>query len=159
MPGFIPWSTVDARLRAARSIWMATTRPDGRAHAVPVWFVWDGTGLYFVTGRGTQKARNLVRQPWVVVHAADGDDALIVEGWAEIVTDPEEQRRIDAAYGEKYVDPHGGARATIHNEGDDLYRVWIERVMTWAYGVVATRTDWRCDGHGAGPFRPSGGEG
>ena len=29
--GHIPWSNVDARMRAARSIWLATTRRDGRA--------------------------------------------------------------------------------------------------------------------------------
>jgi len=34
--GFIPWSVVDLRMRAARTLWLATGRPDGRGHAVPV---------------------------------------------------------------------------------------------------------------------------
>jgi hypothetical protein len=46
MSGFIPWNKVDLPLRALRSIWISTTRPDGRPHAVPVWFVWDGASLY-----------------------------------------------------------------------------------------------------------------
>jgi hypothetical protein len=49
----------------------------------------------------------------------DGDDAIILEGRAEIVTDRDDLARIDAAYREKYVDPGSGASATIFNEGDD----------------------------------------
>ncbi|MEI6136703.1 MAG: pyridoxamine 5'-phosphate oxidase family protein [Chloroflexota bacterium] len=35
-----------ARLRTAMNYWIATTRPDGRPHAAPVWGVWldDGSG-------------------------------------------------------------------------------------------------------------------
>jgi len=145
MPGHIPWNKVDLPLRAQRSIWLATTRPDGRPHVVPVWFWWDGQEVYFVTPRASQKAKNMARQPSVVVHAGDGDDVIIVEGSVEIVTDPDEQRRVDSAYREKYVDPHSGAQATIFNEGDDLYRVRPLRIMTWEYGVIDTRTDWTFD--------------
>ena len=61
------------------------------------------------------------------------------------MTDDEERRRVDAAYGEKYVDPHSGARDTIFREHDDLYRVRVARAMAWEHGVVATRTDWSFD--------------
>jgi nitroimidazol reductase NimA-like FMN-containing flavoprotein (pyridoxamine 5'-phosphate oxidase superfamily) len=107
-----------------------------------VWYVWDGQSIYFATQRTSQKARNLARQPNIVVHAGDGDDALILEGVAEVVTDEEELARLNAAYMEKYVDPHTGARATIPNEGDNVYRVRVRRIMVWEYGVVATRTHW-----------------
>ena len=145
MPGFIPWRKVDLPLRSQRSIWISTTRPDGRPHAVPVWYYWDGTSIYFTTPRSSQKARNLARQPWVAIHAGDGDDVIILEGIAEIVTDRGELEQVNQAYMEKYVDPHSGARATIFNAGDDLYRAHVRRVMTWEYGVVATRTDWSFD--------------
>jgi nitroimidazol reductase NimA-like FMN-containing flavoprotein (pyridoxamine 5'-phosphate oxidase superfamily) len=142
VPGFIPWPTIDLRLRGGRSIWIATTRPDGRAHAVPVWYLWNGTSLYFVTGRRTQKAKNLAHHPWVAVHAGDGDDAIIPEGPAAIVTDDAELRCVSSAYREKYVDPHSGARASIFNDGDDLYRVRVRHAMAWEYGAIDTRTDW-----------------
>jgi hypothetical protein len=87
----------------------------------------------------------MARQPAVVVHAGDGDDVIIVEGAVAIVTDTDEQRRVDAVYQEKYVDPHSGARATIFNEGDDFYRVRPVRIMIWEYGTVGTRTDWTFD--------------
>jgi PPOX class probable F420-dependent enzyme len=143
VPGFIPWNKVDLPLKALRSIWISTTRPDGRPHAVPVWFVWESPSLYFITSRLMQKAKNLARQPWVVVHAGDGDDVIVLEGAVEVVTDREELERIDAAYQEKYVDPHSGARDTIFQEQADLYRVNVKHVMTWEYGTVGTRTDWR----------------
>ena len=64
--GHIPWSTLDLRLRAGRSIWLATTRPDGRAMVAPVWYWWDGgaspPSLYFITARTTHKARNLAHR-------------------------------------------------------------------------------------------------
>jgi len=142
MSGFIPWNKVDLPLRAMRSIWISTTRLDGRPHAVPVWFIWDGKNIYFITRRDMQKAKNLARQPWVIVHAGDGDDVIILEGRVQVVTDEEELNRINAAYQEKYVDPHSGARDTIFHENVDLYRVDVKHVMTWEYGTVGTRTDW-----------------
>ena len=143
MPGFIPWQKIDLPLRALRSIWISTTRPDGRPHAVPVWFVWDGASIYFITDRVMQKAKNLATQPQVVVHAGDGDDVIILEGLATIVTDQEERNRVDVAYRDKYVDPHSGARDTIFHENCDLYRVRVKHVMTWEYGTTSTRTDWK----------------
>jgi PPOX class probable F420-dependent enzyme len=146
--GHIPWSTVDARLRAGRSIWLATTRPSGRAMVAPVWFWWDSRGdsprLYFITARGTHKARNLARQPWVEAHLGDGDDVVMVRGRAVVVADPDEQADVDAAYRSKYVDPHSGTRASIFdNPADDLYRLEPERVIAWSYGTVGTWTEWR----------------
>ena len=143
MAGHIPWRVVDLTLAATRSIWIATTRPDGRPHAMPVWFTWDGHDVCFITQRSTQKGRNLGRESWVVVHAGDGDDAIILEGRAEMVVDRADLERIDASYREKYVDPGSGATATIFNEGDDCYRVRVQHVMVWLYGNIGTRTDWR----------------
>jgi nitroimidazol reductase NimA-like FMN-containing flavoprotein (pyridoxamine 5'-phosphate oxidase superfamily) len=149
--GHIPWSTVDARLRASRSIWLATTRPSGRAMVAPVWFWWDGDAdrprLYFITARGTHKARNLAAQPWVEAHLGDGDEVAMVRGSTVIVAAGDEQVRVDAHYRLKYVDPESGARASIFdNPADDLYRVEIERVIAWSYGTVGTWTEWRFEG-------------
>jgi len=140
--GFIPWNKIDNWLRAARSIWISTTRPDGRPHAVPVWFIWAERDLYFISARNLQKARNLARQPWTVVHLGDGDDVVILEGPVEIVREQDELERIDELYRAKYVDPGSGAQATIFEPGADLYRVDIKHIMAWEYGTIANRTDW-----------------
>jgi len=141
--GFIPWRKIDHFLSAFRSIWVSTTRPDGRPHAVPVWYIWDGQNIYFISGRSLQKSRNLARQSWVVVHVGDGDDVIILEGFVEIVRDRDELEKVDKAYRDKYVDPGSGAQATIFEPEADLYRVNIKHVMAWEYGTVANRTDWK----------------
>ena len=143
--GFIPWSKIDHFLQAFRSIWVSTTRPDGRPHAVPVWYVWQGHSVYFISGRQLQKSKNIADQPWIIVHAGDGDDVIILEGAADIVTDRAELEKVDAAYRAKYVDPGSGAQATIFEPDADLYRVDVKHVMAWEYGTVANRTDWKFD--------------
>jgi PPOX class probable F420-dependent enzyme len=140
--GYISWGWVDRQLRATRSLWVSTTRPDGRPHAAPVWFTWDGRTLTFATDERAQKARNLKHLRWVVIHTGDGDDVIILEGQAEVVTASDELREIDAARAEKYVDPKSGARDTILAEGTIVYRVHPQRIMAWVYGDMSVRTDW-----------------
>jgi len=70
------------------------------------------------------------------------DDVIILEGTAEIVTDVNVHSQINQAYMEKYVDPHSGAKATIPAT-DNLYWVKVKRIMSWEYGVVTTRTEWK----------------
>src|SRR2546423_15326222 len=43
-------------LEGTRTAKLATTRPDGRPHVVPIWFVLDGDDLVFTTGAGSVKA-------------------------------------------------------------------------------------------------------
>jgi len=126
---------------------LSTTRPDGRPHAIPTWFWWSGDGLlYFITARDTQKARNLAAQPNVVAHFGDGDDVLFVEGRVEIVSDSKEKTDVDAGYRSKYIEQVTGERASVFdNPADDVYRVNVERVVTWMYGTVGGWTEWRSD--------------
>jgi nitroimidazol reductase NimA-like FMN-containing flavoprotein (pyridoxamine 5'-phosphate oxidase superfamily) len=152
--GHIPWETIDLRLRAGRSIWIATTRPDGRAMVAAVWYSWDGDrdppALYFITARSTEKARNLAKTDWTEAHLGDADDVVIVRGRARIVADAPERDRVDAAYRAKYVDPNSGARASVYdNPEDDVYRLDASRVIAWSYGTVGTWTEWRFDLHAA----------
>src|SRR5918996_2454736 len=60
--GYIPWNKIENWLRAARSIWISTTRPDRRPHAVPVWFIWDDQHVYFISAHNLQKSKNLAHQ-------------------------------------------------------------------------------------------------
>jgi hypothetical protein len=149
--GHIPWHKVDLPLRATRSIWLATTGADDRPRATPVWFWWDGRDLYFVTNRRGRKSRDLKKQPWVVAHLGDGDDVIIIEGPTERLVDSAQLARFRAAYAAKYVDPHSGAQAPIDNKGDECYRLRPARILTWEYGVAATRTEWRFEDPGAEP--------
>ena len=76
------------RLARARNIWIATVRPDGRPHLVPVWFVWSGTDLYICISPGSIKGRNLGANPNVALALEDGNRPVICEGGARMVQRP-----------------------------------------------------------------------
>jgi PPOX class probable F420-dependent enzyme len=50
-----------AFLSAPNTAVLATVDARGRAHAVPVWYRWDGTHVRIITDRGSQKHRNVER--------------------------------------------------------------------------------------------------
>jgi hypothetical protein len=101
--GLLPWSFVEERMAAAREYWVATVDPDGRPHLTPVWGLWVDGVFYFGSGPRTRKARNLAENPNVAVHP-EGDDVVILEGVAEVVTDPDPalSERVYAASAAKY---------------------------------------------------------
>ncbi len=78
----------DPRLRAERNVWLATARPDGRPHLVPVWFVWLRQRVYICTSSRSVKVRNIAANPSAALALEDGDRPLIVEGQAVLLWPP-----------------------------------------------------------------------
>ena len=144
MSGHFPWNKVDIWLQSYRSIWLSTTRTDGRPHCTPVWYWWQASkpNVYFVTGETSIKAKNLAQQPWVVLSAGNADDTIILQGLAHLVTEEAERNQVNEHWQSKYVDPHSGARASVIGDGSCLYCVEVQHIMAWEYGAVTTRTDW-----------------
>ena len=105
----LPWSHVVDRMREAQNYWIATTRPDGRPHAVAVWGVWAHDTVCFGGGPRTVWMRNLRARPEVVVHLEDGTQVVVIEGSAEPITDAADPRLgpIDDEYEKKYKMRHG----------------------------------------------------
>jgi hypothetical protein len=99
-PAHLPWRWAVARLEAARTYWIATTRPDGRPHTRLVWGVWLDNSFYFSTG--SLAARNLTTQSAITVHLESGEEVVIVEGAAELAQGEELLKRVSALYGAKY---------------------------------------------------------
>jgi len=102
--GTLKWPDVGKQLADSRNYWICSTRADGRPHAMPVWgFRCDGHVL-FGTGRTTLKAKNIGRNPNVVVHLESGDDVVILECSIEELplTDPQLRQRLDALSHKKY---------------------------------------------------------
>ena len=107
----IPWSRAREALEAASTKritpFLATTRPDGRPHMVGVGAVWHDDKVYFVSGAGTRKSKNLAQNPnCVVAWSLDGID-LEIEGKAERVTDDATLQDVAKVYAE------GGWPATV----------------------------------------------
>ena len=111
-PGPTPWAQARRRPAEARWYWLATVRPDGRPHVVPLLAVWLDDALHFVANETTRKARNLSHDPHCVVAVAAEDAHLVVEGLAARVRDQAKLERLAAAYASKYgwhVTVRGGA--------------------------------------------------
>ena len=85
----LPWSWATDRLGASHEFWLATVRPDGRPHVMPVWAVWADDALWFSASPGSRKTRNLAANPHVVMTTDNPHEPVIVEGEAVPVTDPE----------------------------------------------------------------------
>jgi hypothetical protein len=78
--------------------WLATTRPDGRPHLMPVGVAWLDGAFYFSSGPGTVKSKNLAENPQCVISvAADGID-VVLEGEATVVTDDDKLERLAKVY-------------------------------------------------------------
>lgn len=101
--GLYAWSWATERLTQARTYWLATTRPDGRPHVMPLWAIWLANTLYFSTGDQSRKARNLVANPQCVVSVERGNEAVIVEGIVERITDATVLKQFAVAYSQKYA--------------------------------------------------------
>ena len=84
--GLLPFSWAEERVSKSRNLWVHTTFPDGRPHAMPLWAVWVDGKVMFSTGRESRKAKNLTRDPRVVITTEDGRQAVVIEGTAERVS-------------------------------------------------------------------------
>jgi hypothetical protein len=67
-------------LNERKICWLATVRPDGRAHLTPIWFVWVDASFWVCCNDATVKARNMRANPSVAISLEDGADPLVIEG-------------------------------------------------------------------------------
>jgi PPOX class probable F420-dependent enzyme len=84
----------------------ATTRPDGRPHITPVWFVLDGDDLIFTTHETSLKARDLRRDPRICLCVDDETPPfayVMFEGTVTLSEGLDELRRWATAIGGRYI--------------------------------------------------------
>ena len=74
---------VERRLQTEQNLWLATVRPTGAPHLVPIWFVWVAGKIYLCTGSGSVKVRNLKQHPHVSIALEDGNQPIVIEGLAQ----------------------------------------------------------------------------
>lgn len=100
----LPWSRARDVLAAADApeshltYFLGTVRPDGRPHSAGVGAVWVDDALYFKSGPGTRKSRNLAVNPACSVSVRLTGIDLVLEGEAHRVTDPATLERVAAVY-------------------------------------------------------------
>ena len=139
--GLLPWSWAVERLEKAHNYFVATTRPDGAPHVMPVWGVWLNDKFYFGTAPSTRKARNLAANPRCVVCPENAAEAVIVEGVAELTHDRAVIREVLSLYNPKYS----------WNAKEDEGPLWVVRPRTvFAFiedheDFIGTATRWIFD--------------
>ena len=129
----LPWSWAVERLTRARNYWVAVVRSDGRPHSRPLWAVWLEDGLWFTTG-SPQLVRGLRSNPSVSVNLEGGDEAVILEGTAEAVTERGDLERFVAVYNGKYDHTavvNAGEIADASGPIEPAYRVRPRVVFGW----------------------------
>ncbi len=154
----LPWSRPRDLLAAGLPqpgipFFLGTSRPDGRPHAAGIGAVWIEGDLYFTSGPGTRKARNLAANPASTISVRlDGID-LVLEGEASRVTDRPTLTQVAGLYRD------GGWPAEV--EGDaltapfsapsagpppwHLYRFSFDTAFGVATAEPAGATRWRFD--------------
>ncbi len=136
----IDWAHTVGRLRDAEAYWLATTRPDGSPHVVPVWGVIVDDDLYLETGAAnTAKVRDLAVHSAVAVHLDGVNDAVILHGRA-IACRPDTALggMLATAFAAKY--PNYAPAASDWDDGG-LHRIEPQVMLAWRDMPSATR--WR----------------
>jgi PPOX class probable F420-dependent enzyme len=122
-------------LSGTKTAKLATVRADGRPHVAPIWYDLDGNDLIFMTGKGTVKGKNILRDPRVMLSIDDEEPPfafVLIEGVA-VASDVEPAEllpwstRIAKRYmGAEKADAYGKRNAVI---GELLVRVPMTKVI------------------------------
>ncbi len=96
----LDWGRITARLERGvtqapgtggpnrHTCWLATINADGSPHVTGIGANWVDGAFWFETGNTTRKGRNLARDPRCTLSVATKEFDLVVDGDAELVTDP-----------------------------------------------------------------------
>ena len=155
----LPWSrprdilasdTPDADL----TFFVATMRRNGRPHSAGVGAVWVDDALYFTSGPGTLKSRNLAVNPACSVSVRVRGIDLVLEGEAHRVTDASTLERLATVYhtggwpaevdGDAFTAPYSAPSAGPPPW--NLYRVTIRTAFGVATDEPHGATRWRFAG-------------
>ncbi len=128
--GLLPWSWAEARITSSHDFWLASARPDGRPHLMPVWGAWDGASLWFSSASGSRKALNLLANPRCSIATDNPYEPVVLEGDAVAVDEETqllaaldlENRKYGTDYGADMIDPQ-------HN-------TWFRLRPSWAFGLL-----------------------
>jgi general stress protein 26 len=138
-------------LSESEMFWLSTVRRDGEPHVTPLPAMWLDGILYFCTGAGEQKAKNLGAHPRCILTTGtnqfrSGLD-VVVEGDATIVSDEAILRRLVPMWKSKldwdwdvadgaFRDPDAGHSALV-------FGVEPQKVLAFGKGSPYSQTRYR----------------
>ena len=140
------WEVTRREIETAELFWLTTVRSDGRPHVTPLVAVWLDDILYFTTGEGEQKQRNLQDNPHVILTTGrnewhDGID-IVLEGEARRVTQQTVLESLGVAWRAKWDGRWTYVARDGHFYHDDEfevlpYAVVPTKVLAFAKGTFA----------------------
>lgn len=141
MTDLLAWTDVADRIAISPNYWLATTTDDGRPHLRPVDGVFVDATLAFGGSPAARWVRHLQQRRSVSVGLPDENDAVVLEGDVELVTDETLPiaALVAAANAAKYPQ--------YHTEGAAFLPFWAlrpRRVYAWTLSGFphrATRFD------------------
>jgi hypothetical protein len=135
---------LDAFLRTERMCRLASVDGDGRPHNSPLWFVWDGSAMWFNSIIRSQRWKNLDRRPYVSAIVDAGDEyselrgaevlgAIVRVGEAPRTSTPDPELELpELLFGNKYLD------GTFHADGRHAWlRLTPEKIVSWDFRKMA----------------------
>jgi len=127
--GLLEWAWAHERLVASHDYWLATVRPDGRPHLMPVWGIWDGAALWFSSANRSRKVTNLRARRRCSVSTDNAYEPVVLEGDAIAVTDGEELREALDLENRKYGTDYGAEMI------DPAHNTWFALRPVWAFAL------------------------
>jgi general stress protein 26 len=151
--GLLPWKWAEQRLKKSHNYWITTVKQDGASQASPqasphtmvVWGLWQDGRFLFSTGSKSRKARNLAQNPNCEVCTENADEAVIVEGVAE-VADVAARRKMLPVYERKYKFDMGKMKDDILSMKEPVFAVRPRVAFgLWEKYFVGKSTRWTFD--------------
>jgi hypothetical protein len=121
-----PWSWALERLEKSHNYWIATARPDARPHLMLVWGIWWQEAFWFSTGPRTRKAKNLAGNSRCAIGTESADEAVILEGSVQVITDRSVWKPFADVYNRKYG---GDIGPLLESSDGSIFRVTPEIVF------------------------------
>ena len=136
-------------LRAQKTIILNSIGPDGMPHPMPMWFVSDDDfAISMATFRGTQKIKNLQRDPRVSLLVESGREyaelkGVVIYGIAELSDDTDAIiATLEAASQKETMEAGAEAHAVINEDVKRtapkriLIRVTPNRIISWDHSKL-----------------------
>ena len=141
--GLLPWSWAEQRLKKSHNYWITTVKPDGAPHTMVVWGLWQDGRFLFSTGSKSRKSRNLAQNADCVVCTELANEAVIVEGIAELA-DVAARRKLLPAYERKYKFDMGEMKEDILSMKEPVFAVRPRVVFgLWEKEFIGKSTRWK----------------
>jgi hypothetical protein len=155
--GLLPWSWAEQRLKKSHNYWITTVKPASPHNALPhnasphnasphtmvVWALWQDGRVLFSTGSKSRKARNLAQNANCVVCTEHANEAVIIEGIAEIA-DVAARRNFLPAYERKYKFDMKGMKQDILSMKEPVFAIRPRLAFgLWEKHFVGKSTRWK----------------